>query len=239
MDNNTLNTNTLQSEDNTIASNIIDDVNDATQVDITTDDLSKVEQENIAELTEIPEQSHSSIEKAQIIDGKYDPVTKIEALIMFLSIVLIIFTCSFYAVFNINSKLDNLMNATQLSNYQLTQIQSDVQEITQFAQKEIDSQTPFLGISFLSSTQSDLFGIKVDSVFDASPAQKAGIQSGDYILAIDGEKVDSAAKLSNIITAHGVDDTIQIAFATVDDNQIVNKTVKVKLAARSNFDIQE
>lgn len=63
--------------------------------------------------------------------------------------------------------------------------------------------------SFVSSLSGDLVGIGVQynstlriisKVFDQSPAQKAGIQPGDEIVAVDGQRVTSETDLPSIIT---------------------------------------
>jgi len=45
-------------------------------------------------------------------------------------------------------------------------------------------------------------GLLVEDVTDG-PAAKAGIQSGDVILSVNGEKVGSAEKLRSLVAKHG------------------------------------
>jgi serine protease Do len=47
----------------------------------------------------------------------------------------------------------------------------------------------------------ELSGALVGDVVHGSPAEKAGVQSGDVILAVDGEKVRNASQLSNHISS--------------------------------------
>ena len=45
-------------------------------------------------------------------------------------------------------------------------------------------------------------GVLVADVSPGGPAQKAGIQRGDVILAIDGHDVKSTGELRNVVAAH-------------------------------------
>jgi Do/DeqQ family serine protease len=46
----------------------------------------------------------------------------------------------------------------------------------------------------------DPSGVLVNTVFDNSPAQKAGLKRGDVIRAVDGKKIDSADELQSIVS---------------------------------------
>jgi serine protease Do len=45
-----------------------------------------------------------------------------------------------------------------------------------------------------------LRGVKIDSVFQESPAERAGMRSGDIVLSIDGQLVDNNSQLSVLIS---------------------------------------
>ena len=174
-----------------------------------------------------------------IIDGKDAPLTKLEALVMFLAMVAVVFTCCFYAMFNINTKLDHLLDYSKLINQRVTYLETKVDELQVQAEQSVFDKSAFLGITYIETEENGLFfGVKVESVLDSSPAEQAGIKAGDYIVAIDGEKIDSFAKLGNIITAHNAGDTLHITIATVENGQIINKNVDAELTYRGNYDLQ-
>lgn len=73
-------------------------------------------------------------------------------------------------------------------------------------------QRGWLGVWFHPTTQREakrsgldaVIGITADSVFNGSPAEKAGIQTGDIIVGFNGQTVNNAAKLSVLVaTARG------------------------------------
>jgi S1-C subfamily serine protease len=69
----------------------------------------------------------------------------------------------------------------------------------------------------------------VSTVFDGSPAQKAGMQAGDVILKIDGEEAESADEVVGLVTKHHAGDKVTV---TVERDGKPQK-IKVKLSARS------
>lgn len=95
-------------------------------------------------------------------------------------------------------------------------------------------QRPMLGISMLNVTdtyslrgygitldKSITYGIVVVSVVNGSGAAKAGLEKGDVITAINGEKVDSNANLKYLLYKYNVGDTVSITY---------NRSGKVKTA---------
>ncbi|HLZ08975.1 MAG TPA: trypsin-like peptidase domain-containing protein [Chloroflexota bacterium] len=95
---------------------------------------------------------------------------------------------------------------------------------------------PFLGISYqeLSPQSAAYFGLGsidgalIKSVELGSPADKAGIKTGDVITAIDGTKLDEEHALSSVLVTHKVGDTIQLSITR--DQQ--NLSLSVTLAQR-------
>jgi len=100
-----------------------------------------------------------------------------------------------------------------------------VMTVVEHLEKGEEVKRPMLGISSLGINETYslyLNGIIVDSEVDHgvvvvvvennSPAAKAGIQKGDIILDIDGEKINDSASLRYILYQHNVGDTIKITY---------------------------
>jgi S1-C subfamily serine protease len=103
-------------------------------------------------------------------------------------------------------------------------------------------QTPYLGVRYLpidltvaqqqnlSTNQGALIQGATSSpaIMPNSPADKAGIQSGDIITAINGQAIDANHDLATLISQHNVGDTITLTI--IRDGKTM--TIQVKLAAR-------
>lgn len=68
-------------------------------------------------------------------------------------------------------------------------------------------------------------GVLVTSVGDNTPAQKAGVKSGDIIVAVDGVKTDSAGKLRSLIGMCAIGDKVKLSL--LRDGKTKHLTVKV------------
>src|SRR5574344_859429 len=74
---------------------------------------------------------------------------------------------------------------------------------------------PYLGVSMYdlsSNYYSSQTGIYIQSVESGSPAEKAGLQKGDVISAIDGKEVSSTAYLKYELYKHNVGDEVEITY---------------------------
>ncbi len=70
---------------------------------------------------------------------------------------------------------------------------------------------PWLGIRGEPQAQGSVHGVQVMAVAPQSPAEAAGLKpSADVIAAVDGESVDTPAKLSEAIGKHAVGDTVKL-----------------------------
>ena len=77
----------------------------------------------------------------------------------------------------------------------------------------------------LSSTK----GVLVSDVFEDSPAEKAGLQSGDIIIRVDDEKIESRDQLRNKIALFGPDKKVSVTL--LRDGK--EKELRVKLDERA------
>jgi len=70
---------------------------------------------------------------------------------------------------------------------------------------------PWLGIRGEPQAAGSVHGVQVMAVAPQSPAETAGLKpSADVIAAVDGESVDTPAKLSEAIGKHAVGDTVKL-----------------------------
>jgi len=77
-------------------------------------------------------------------------------------------------------------------------------------------------------------GVVVTSVVRSSPADKAGVETGDIILRFDGDEVESVARLEELIVATAPGDTYSI----VVDHSGQEKTLYVEMAQRPTYLMQ-
>jgi len=74
----------------------------------------------------------------------------------------------------------------------------------------------FLGIEVASTSSSTVTGVTLQGVVSGSPAEKAGLGSGDTITSIDGTAVTDAEQLTSLIQAHAIGDTVTVGFTGAD-----------------------
>lgn len=79
--------------------------------------------------------------------------------------------------------------------------------------------SPWMGVRSQNGSSST----KVSSVIAGSPAEQAGIQTGDIITHFDGKRIDSFRELSNLVQTHTVGDQIRITVRR--DNQPMSMQV--------------
>ena len=94
-----------------------------------------------------------------------------------------------------------------------------------------------VGIQDLNKDLKEYYGIKegegvlITQVFKGDPADKAGIQPKDIVLAVDGEKVDTSRALSRMIADKDVGEKVKIEILRNGKE----KTVTVELAKRKDI----
>jgi S1-C subfamily serine protease len=73
--------------------------------------------------------------------------------------------------------------------------------------------TAFLGVQVAPGGSQATAGAQVAGVVPGSAADRAGIEEGDVITAVDGTAVTSAATLHTTVAAHRPGDTVKVAWA--------------------------
>jgi len=68
-------------------------------------------------------------------------------------------------------------------------------------------------------------GVVVSQVVEGSPAEKAGIQQGDFITHFDGKRLKSTADLQNEVLSHTVDDKVTITLKRNEETLELSTTL--------------
>ena len=97
---------------------------------------------------------------------------------------------------------------------------------------------PYLGITYLgvedAQTAAQLgvnaYGVYVVEVVKGGPAERAGLQSGDRIVSIDGTEIASKDDLGTLMQKHAAGDTLNITIARNGQMQTVSLTLGEKNA---------
>ena len=100
---------------------------------------------------------------------------------------------------------------------------------------------PYLGITYLgvedAQTAAQLgvnaYGVYVVEVVKGGPAERAGLQSGDRIVSIDGTEIASKDDLGTLMQKHTAGDTLSITIARGGQMQTINVTLGEKTASNS------
>jgi S1-C subfamily serine protease len=75
--------------------------------------------------------------------------------------------------------------------------------------------------------QVDLPGAVIVEVMPDTPAEKAGLQKGDVIVAVDGKKLDAENNLADLIANYKPGDTVTLEIERPDDEESFEMTVEL------------
>lgn len=85
------------------------------------------------------------------------------------------------------------------------------------------------GIGAVVETVEDTEEIRIVSVMEGSPAQAAGLQSGDIFIAVDGENVTGLSQLELVTKVRGPEGSIVELTMKRDDEEIVFSIVRARI----------
>lgn len=100
----------------------------------------------------------------------------------------------------------------------------------------------YLGISGATVTPSEIEyyglpeGVYIATVNGGSPAADVGLQKGDFVVAVNGEKVDSMGDLQKELSYYRAGDEIEISVKRPDGDDYTDQTYKVKLGDKGVLD---
>ena len=149
-------------------------------------------------------------------------------------------------LFNMNGELVGIVNAKSSSSDAeglgfAIPINDAIEVAQQLLENGYVTGRPYLGITFLgvedAQTAAQLgvnaYGVYVVEVVKGGPAERAGLQSGDRIVSIDGTEIASKDDLGTLMQKHAAGDTLNITIARNGQMQTVSVTLGEKNASNS------
>ena len=149
-------------------------------------------------------------------------------------------------LFNMNGELIGIVNAKSSSSDAeglgfAIPINDAIEVAQQLLENGYVTGRPYLGITYLgvedAQTAAQLgvnaYGVYVVEVVKGGPAERAGLQSGDRIVSIDGTEIGTKDDLSALMQKHTAGDTLNITIARNGQMQTVSVTLGEKTASNS------
>ena len=149
-------------------------------------------------------------------------------------------------LFNMNGELVGIVNAkSSSSDAEGLGFAIPINDAIKVAQELLENGyvtgRPYLGITYLAvedaQTAAQLgvnaYGVYVVEVVKGGPAEKAGLQTGDRIVSVDGTEIASKDDLGTLMQKHAAGDTLSITIAREGQMQTVNVTLGEKTSSNS------
>ena len=149
-------------------------------------------------------------------------------------------------LFNMNGELVGIVNAKSSSSDAeglgfAIPINDAIKVAQQLLENGYVTGRPYLGITYLgvedAQTAAQLgvnaYGVYVVEVVKGGPAERAGLQSGDRIVSIDGTEIGTKDDLGTLMQKHAAGDTLNITIARNGQMQTVSVTLGEKTASNS------
>ena len=149
-------------------------------------------------------------------------------------------------LFNMNGELIGIVNAkSSSSDAEGLGFAIPINDAIKVAQELLENGyvtgRPYLGITYLAvedaQTAAQLgvnaYGVYVVEVVKGGPAEKAGLQTGDRIVSVDGTEIASKDDLGTLMQKHAAGDTLSITIAREGQMQTVNVTLGEKTSSNS------
>ena len=149
-------------------------------------------------------------------------------------------------LFNMNGELIGIVNAKSSSSDAeglgfAIPINDAIKVAQQLLENGYVTGRPYLGITYLgvedAQTAAQLgvnaYGVYVVEVVKGGPAERAGLQSGDRIVSIDGTEIGTKDDLGTLMQKHTAGDSLAITIARGGQMQTVSVTLGEKTASNS------
>lgn len=125
----------------------------------------------------------------------------------------------------------------------ISDVQSIIEELMLKETRDVvdESEQGDLGIggtdvtSDISSTYDMPVGIYINTIYDNSPAETAGLTKGDIITKFDGQTVKSMSELKTLLTYYKSGETINVTAMVPGSNGYTEQTFSLTLASKDVF----
>ena len=88
-----------------------------------------------------------------------------------------------------------------------------------------EARFPVIGAKVQTGGVDDGDGAEIDEVLEGTPAEDAGLQKGDVVTAVDGERVVDGIALIVAIRSHQPGETVEFTFMRDGDEQTTEITL--------------
>ena len=149
-------------------------------------------------------------------------------------------------LFNMNGELIGIVNAkSSSSDAEGLGFAIPINDAIKVAQELMENGyvtgRPYLGITYVAvedaQTAAQLgvnaYGVYIVDVVKGGPAEKAGLQTGDRIVSIDGSEIAAKDDLGTLMQKHAAGDTLSFTVARGGQMQTVSVTLSEKTASNS------
>ena len=79
-------------------------------------------------------------------------------------------------------------------------------------------------------------GIYINTVYENSPAEEAGLAKGNIITAFDGQTVKSMSELKSLLAYYRFGETVDLTIMVQSADGYTEKTVSITLGAKDSID---
>ncbi len=129
----------------------------------------------------------------------------------------------------------------------ITNVEELIGELMNLKTREVvaEDKRGYLGIygNDVTSTASKAYGLPtgvfVNEAIESSPAEKAGLRSGDIITKVDGIAISSMSALSERLSYYESGENVVLTIKRVNGNKYEEMTVTVKLGSKQEAGIDE
>lgn len=122
----------------------------------------------------------------------------------------------------------------------ISDIQSIIEELMLKETRDVvtESAQGYIGIggtdvtSEIAQTYDMPVGIYVNTVYENSPAEKAGLSKGNIITKFDGQTVKSMSELKSLLSYYRFDETVDMTIMVPSEGGYTEKTVSITLGSK-------
>lgn len=106
--------------------------------------------------------------------------------------------------------------------------------------EELQQNAGYLGVSGMDISEEDAekynmpIGVYIAKIAGGSPAEAAGLRTGQIITKVDGKSISSARELANVIQSYQSGDVVTVTVNTADNGAYIESDVSVTLGSQAD-----